>query len=370
MFIVTNREVDESRGDLGAFGSRPNALGPNELRLAEATRSGRTWRVRVLPDQISDAMAREVGLVREVDPATGQKKPIYASRYVARKLLARVNPSMAGGRGAGRNLVLFVHGFNNDVKAVLDRAEQMEKNYGVEVVPFTWPANGGGVHGVASYKSDKRDALASTGALDRVLGRLHDYLQEIHAEHVRHIEREADRRFPDDAEKWDRFFTSQAERWCPFSVSMVLHSMGNYLYKHLLKSSTYRGNLLIFDNVALIAADTNSAGHPEWVDEIQCRGRVFITLNEKDGALLASRLKMGEQQKARLGHFPYGLTARRAVYVDVTGAAHVGDSHAYFEGAPLRNARIRRFFDEAFNGQAAEARLHYDVARNMYRFRA
>ena len=30
---------------------------------------------------------------------------------------------------------------------------------------------------------------------------------------------------------------------------------------------------------------------------------------------------------------------------------------------------IRRFFDEAFNGAAAERRLHYDVARNMYRFR-
>lgn len=370
MFIVTNREVDESRSDLSAFGSRPNALGPNELRLAEATRRGRTWRVRILPDQITTAMAAEVGLEPEVDPTTGASKPIYASRYVARKLLMRVNPSAANRTGARKNLVLFVHGFNNDVKAVLDRAEEMASNYDVEVVPFTWPANGGGAHGVASYKSDKRDALASTGALDRVLARMHEYLAEIHAEHVRHIELEADRRYPDDAEKWDRFFSSQAERSCPISVSMALHSMGNYLFKHLLKSSTYRGNLLIFDNVLVIAADTNSAGHSEWVNDIQCRGRVFITINEKDGALLASRLKMGEQQKARLGHYPYGLTAQRAVYVDFSGEPHVGDSHAYFEGGALRNARVRRFFAEAFNGQAAETRLHFDIARNMYRFRA
>ena len=85
------------------------------------------------------------------------------------------------------------------------------------------------------------------------------------------------------------------------------------------------------------------------------RGRIFITINEQDGALLASRMKMGEEQKVRLGHYPYLLTSQRAVYVDFTKEAHVGDSHAYFEGAVLTNERIRRFFDEAFNGAAAEA---------------
>jgi esterase/lipase superfamily enzyme len=369
MFIVTNREVDGSRTDLKAFGSKPNSLGPNELRLAEATRAGKKWRVKVLPDEITKAMAKEVGLQQEIDPRTNKPKPIFASRYVVRKVLARVNPAMVGGRAKGRNLVFFVHGFNNDVEAVLDRAEQLEKNYGVEVIPFTWPANGGGVHGVVSYKSDKRDALASTGALDRCLGKLDDYLQEIHKEHVRNVEREANKRFPGDAERWDRFFTAQAERWCPFSVNMMLHSMGNYLFKHLLKSSTYRGNLLVFDNVVLAAADTNNEAHAEWVDRIQCRRRIFITINEKDGALLASRMKMGEQQKARLGHYPYQLSSQRAVYVDFTKEANVGDSHAYFEGSALRNDRIRRFFREAINGTPAEGRLHYDVARNIYRFR-
>ena len=369
MFLVTNRELDEKRNDLAAFGSNPNSLGPNELRLIEAKRAGKKWRVKVLPNEISDAMATEVGLVREIDAQTGKPKPVFASRYVARKVLARVNPAMVGGRGKGRSLVFFVHGYNNDVEAVLDRAELLEKNYGVEVIPFTWPANGGGVHGVVSYKSDKRDALASTGALDRCLGKFDDYLQQIHEEHVRNVEREADKRFPHDAEKWDRFFSAQAERWCPFSVNMILHSMGNYLFKHLLKSSSYRGNLLLFDNVVLAAADANNEAHAEWIDRIQCRGRIFVTINEKDGALLASRLKMGEQQKARLGHYPYGLNSERAVYVDFTREPKVGDAHAYFEGDALQNDRIRRFFDEAMNGKRAEQRLHYDVARNMYRFK-
>lgn len=378
MFIVTNREVDESKTSVqGAFKSRPNALGPNELRLAEAVRARGKWRVHVLPDEITDAMAAEVGLARETDPATGKLKPIYASSYVARRIQARVNPGVADGdgkgKGKGRNLVFFVHGFNNDVESVLDRAERIEQTYGVEVLPFTWPANGGGAHGVASYKSDKRDALASTGALDRCLGRLEEVLHAIHEDHVKRVEALANQRFGVgdniDAEQWDRFFSEHANQWCPFTINMMLHSMGNYLFKHLLKSSVYRGNRLLFDNVLMVAADANNDCHAEWVDCIQCRGRIYITINELDSALNASRMKLGEQQKARLGQYPHKLESRQAVYVDFTGHAFVGNSHAYFEGDALKNERVKAFFHGALNGKYAECDLRFDVGRNMYRLR-
>jgi esterase/lipase superfamily enzyme len=368
MFIVSNRETNDQRNDLKAFGSKPNSLGPNELRLAEATRVGKNWRINILPDKITDAMAKEVGLQAEIDAETNEPKTLFASRYVARKLLFRANPALNGAREGGRNLVFFVHGFNNDLEAVLDRAENLEKSFGVEVLPFTWPANGGGIHGVTSYKSDKRDVLVSTGALDRCFGKIFDCLHDIHREHIRNIQSEAAKRFPTDAEKQDRFLSVQAEERCSFTVNLLLHSMGNYLFKNLLKSSNYRGDLLIFDNVIMAAADTNNEGHAEWVDRIQCRGRAFITINEKDGALRASRIKMGEQQKARLGHYPFQLTSRRATYVNFTDAQNVGDSHAYFEGEPIKNGQVMKFFADALNGASAERELNFDLASNMYHF--
>jgi esterase/lipase superfamily enzyme len=366
MFIVTNREVDESQSTPElAFGSRPNSKGPNELRLAWAERKGtsKSWHIQLLPDEISDAMATEVGL-----PLPSQtKEKTFASRYVARKLQRAVNPASQGAKGSGRNVLFFVHGFNNDVPAVLDRAESLANTYGVEVVPFSWPANGGGVKGVASYKSDKRDALASVGALDRAIARLAELLKELHADHVARTEAEAFKRHGDNAEKWDRFFSAQAHKWCPFRVNMMLHSMGNYVFKHLLKSSSYRGDALVFDNVVMVAADTNHASHAEWVDRIECRGRIFVTINERDSALAASRMKLGEQQRARLGHTSHGLNASKAVYVDFTDQSHVSDSHAYFEGKPLRNAAVKTFFHQALNGEFAEAGLPFDSARNLYR---
>ncbi|MBR0567479.1 alpha/beta hydrolase [Azoarcus sp. L1K30] len=383
MFIVTNREVDETKTTVkDAFKPYANARGPNELRLAEAVRDGSQWRIRILPDEITDEMAAEVGLTHEIDPDTGDRKPLYASAYVARRIVERVNPRMLGGKekpkgkakSKGRNLVFFVHGFNNNVEAVLDRAEQLEQLYGVEVLPFTWPANGGGVKGVVSYLSDKRDALASTGAFDRCLGKLEDILNRIHEEHVQRVEALANARYANkdkpgliDAEQWDNFFTRESQKWCPFSVSMMLHSMGNYLFKQLLKSTVYRGNRLLFDNVVMVAADANNENHAEWVDRIQCRGRIFITINERDSALLASRMKVGEQQLARLGHYPYKLDSRQAVYVDFTNQPHVGSEHAYFEGDPVKNPQVKQFFDEALNGEFAESGLKFDIGRNMYR---
>jgi esterase/lipase superfamily enzyme len=358
MFIITNRRVHETKSDLDAFGSEPSEKGPNELRLAEAERSGGSWRIKILPDKVSAADAAAASLAPRLD-ASGNPLPFVASQLVARRLIDRLEK-------LDRNLVLFVHGYNNDLKAVLNRAQAFEDAYKVEVLVFTWPANGGGIVGAASYKSDKRDAIASIGGFSRVLLKLADYLDDFNRERIKKIEEEATRRFPDDDEKWNRFFATAAEKGCPFTVNLVLHSMGNYLFKHVMQSSVLRVDRLTFDNIILVAADVNNDGHADWVDLIQCRNRVYITINEDDVALRASRVKAGEEQRARLGHYPYNLYAQRAVYVDFTGATHVGDSHAYFEGKPLNNRAVKKFFQQAFGGERAEEALEYQTARRLY----
>jgi esterase/lipase superfamily enzyme len=361
MYIVTNRIVDESENnEKDAFGKKP-AAGPNELRLAEVTREGNSWHVDVLPDQITPRMATSVGL----DP----KNNYPASAYVARKLLERCSGSGGGAKSpkAGKNLLLFVHGYNNDMTDVLDRAEKLEMNYGVEVVCFSWPANGGGLPGVLSYKSDKRDALASIGALDRVLEKMEGLLKEFNDQYVAELEAKAEKKFADNAEAWDRYFAKEVHKRCPFTINLMLHSMGNYLFKHLLKSATYSADHLLFDNVVMVAADTNNDGHAEWVDRIQSRNRVYITINEKDSALKASRMKMGEKQQARLGHYLRKLDSKVATYVDFTDQPHVGDSHAYFEGSAIANKKVEAFFKSILSGEIGEESARFDSARNVYR---
>jgi esterase/lipase superfamily enzyme len=356
MLIITNRRVREGKSTVNsAFGKKP-AEGPNELRLAHASRKNKKWHIDVLPDLVTPTG-------KKASSQQHDSNTLFASDYVARQLIERLNTA-----GQGKHLLLYVHGFNNDLESVLNRAEKLQQNYNLEVVVFSWPANGGGAQGVLSYRSDKRDALASVGALNRVLERLQTIVQQQHAEFIEKLEQETEAKYGQNAEKWDRYFAAAVAARCPFTINLMLHSMGNYLYKHLLSSSVYNGNQLIFDNIVMVAADTNNEHHARWVENIQCRNRLYITLNEDDSALRASRMKMGEQQKARLGHYIRRLDAKTATYINFTGQQHVGSSHAYFEGDAIDNTKVRSFFQQAFTGQTAEDSLSYDPARNLYTF--
>ena len=365
LFVVTNREVDNRRQGANKLGKKLNPKGPNELRIAEAVKRNGSWEIAVLPDTISPAMKREVGIET--------RETVYASEYLARRLLACVNPPRArehgikGARGKGRDLLLFVHGFNNDAQAILERAGKLERLYGVEVVAFSWPADGGGLPGVVSYKSDKRDAKASIGALDRTLEAMGRLLGAFNDDYVASVKAEAARKFPDDPERQVHSVDRLCARACPFTINALFHSMGNYLYKHLLFSTSSQGTGLLFDNVILASADTNNENHAAWVDRINCRNRVFITINEGDFALRTARVKGGEEQKARLGHYPHRLNSHQAVYIQVSDAGHVGSSHAYFEGRPVSNrGQLWKFFNAAFRGEKAEKNLQYELATNMY----
>jgi esterase/lipase superfamily enzyme len=120
-------------------------------------------------------------------------------------------------------------------------------------------------------------------------------------------------------------------------------------------------------DLVLAAADANNEEHARWVDKIRARRRVYVTINEDDKALQVSRLKAGEEQQARLGHYPFNLHAKHAAYVQFTDASKVGSSHAYFEGKPLQNPKVRRFFRAVLNGKRGDRHLVFDPASNTFR---
>lgn len=372
MFFVTNREVREDAKGFAKLGPRINPKGPAELRMVEVERAAGQWNVQILPDEITPAMRRAVKL--PVARAGETQPPVYASEYVFRRLMQSIAPPAArAGKGAarGRDILLFVHGFNNDFEEVAKRCFGFADSFpNLEVVAFTWPANGGGIKGVPDYLEDKRDAQASVVAFDRVLARMHALLAKARTDMLEQARLHAARQFPGNAERQRAYLARRSETDCPFSVNLLLHSMGNYLFERTLKSSALRGATLLFDNVVMAAADVNNPDHSEWVEQVQVRNRLYVTINEDDMALRASRMKGGDEQLARLGHYPYNLAARNTVYVDFTGVPHVGGSHAYFEGKPLANGKVKRFFQSALAGGRAEedAGLVYDASRNLHLF--
>ncbi|MCP5157454.1 MAG: alpha/beta hydrolase [Ectothiorhodospiraceae bacterium] len=364
MYVVTNRNVVAGASGLDMLGDVPSQEGPNELRLLRIERTGRvrnrSWRVELLDDRLETAEVAAIDA--EFELGLDRQQPYFASLRAAADLVRTA-------RASNRPIVLFVHGFNNDVEAVLERAANLERNFKVQVVPFCWPANGGGSDrrvGVLDYKSDKRDARASAGALERTVAKIGAYLTLFNAGARERLLAEASARHPRDTEQRTALFARLMARHCPAEMNLMAHSMGNYVLKHMLAPRSSEGTRRVFGNVLLCAADTNNAGHASWLERIDCRGRVYVTINMRDYALSASMLKAGEEQLPRLGAHLAGLDAGNAVYVDFTGAEAVDDSHAYFEDRALTNPAVEGFFSRALTGARAEEGLEYSAPSNVW----
>ena len=359
MFIITNRVVNEEETGLDAFGKEPNPAGPNELRIVEVTGTTQ-FKVNVLADKLKQTEVE--ALVEKYKLTIDVNKPWYASLSVACELFTRAIDEE-------KQILLFVHGYNNDIKDVLRTANELEELYDVIVVPFSWPANGGGkVSGTAAYLSDKDDARSSATALHRTVQKVQYYHQLLTENVKENFLQEALDRHPDNRELAQALFTRNMEQRCKATLNLLCHSMGNYVLKYASKpgNSSLRG--LVFDNIGLVAADANNPGHESWVQSLPTRNRLYVVINENDSALKWSRRKPGDEQKERLGQHLRNLSASNAYYIDITRNRGVGGEHSYFKAKTVNaNSTLKRIFMRIFEGGKAEQALTYHSDINVYR---
>ena len=360
MFIITNRTLSRHR-TLRAFGKQPNASGPNELRLAEVTKSGRSWRVKPIRDRLSKNEVKSLKSRFGLDIDITQ--PWHGSLKIACEVFDRA-------RKENRSILFFVHGYNNDVRDVLNAAIELESLYDVIVVPFTWPANGGGaISGTASYLSDKADARVSAGALNRAIGKIQQFHLMLSQTVQKKYQKVAQERHPNNPTEAATLYTRLIEKDCSSKMSLLCHSMGNYVLKHTLATSENATSKLVFDNICLVAADANNHKHSDWIGKLDVRKRIYVIINEDDYALKVSRIKPGQEQRARLGHYTKNLASPNAHYIDVTDVEHVGSDHGYFKGNAVRKNRdLWNLFREMFRGNVVEHTLQYHADNNSYRF--
>lgn len=359
MYIATNRRINESAKGLGIFGSMPNEQGPNELRLVKVSRSGSKFQAEVLKDKLT---AEEVAALNqkyklEIDLS----KEWFASLQVACEIMEEAQRQK-------KHVLFYVHGYNNDVNNVVKTAMALESLYNVIVVPFTWPANGGGpISGTAAYLNDKRDARVSADALNRFIQKILQYHLLLTETRSLQLWDRADKKFPDNPDAARNYYVELQDKECQITLNLLCHSMGNYVLKYALMPGNSDAAGLVFDNVALVAADTNNPKHEQWLERIQVRKRLYVIINENDFALNWSRRKPGEAQLARLGHYLKNLVARNAHYLDVTQAGRVKSEHAYFQGTPVqKNPELKIMFERVFEGGVAEIGLDYRADINAY----
>ena len=194
---------------------------------------------------------------------------------------------------------------------------------------FSWPSNPGGFIPI-EYQRARAISESSAIALDRTF------------------------------EAMGRYFREVREEPCEVSFNLLVHSLGNYLFEHFIRSPILAGETRFFDNIILNAADVDLLGHSEWIDKIQYSLRVYITINERDRVLDASDAINID----RLGNTVRDLKSERAIYMDLTHGQDVGKKHQHFGTTALANENVKTFFDAAFAGLPAQDALGEAVRFN------
>lgn len=362
MYVVTNRDLSSKKGGLEIMSQFPNAEGPNNLRLVKISKLGRKYSVEVLDEGLTKT--RQAQLMKKYGLTETDLKDKFRSLDVADELFTRALDQK-------RHILIFVHGYNNDIGDVLKTAEKLESLYKVVVVPFSWPANGGGpLSGTAAYLSDKRDARVSTGAFDRFLEKVDEYHSIFTFLQKQDMWAKAREKFPSNPQEARVEYSRLQDKVCKVSINLLCHSMGNYLLKYATTPSASKMRKLIFDNVCMVAADANNKNHRSWVEGMQTRSGTYVVINENDAALKWSRRKPGEEQLARLGHHLKALNAENASYLNVTTASFVDEEHSYFKDKPVdKNKNLLKMFADLFEGRKPDSWMKYRPDINAYELR-
>ncbi len=359
MFIVTNRKISKKKGGFEIFKKTPNAKGPNELRLLELVDENNKKSFTLLNDKLSKKRVKSINANYNLGLNTKENYP--ASLDVACKIFDEA-------KSKNKHILVYVHGYNNDMKDIVTTAQKLEKAYNIIVVIFSWPANGGGFFsGTAQYLGDKSDARVSTGALNSFLNKLHQYHSMLTSAEVDALWEKAKNKYEDNYEEARGEYAKMQQKLCRVNISLLCHSMGNYVLKYATIPSDTQLTKPIFENVCLVAADVNNKNHAQWVQKIEARSNIYVVINQNDSALKWSRVKPGKAQHARLGHYIKSLDAPNATYIDVTKAKGVDDEHSYFKDRPVNeNAKLRTLFSDLFEGRKAEEKLEYKADLNAY----
>lgn len=144
---------------------------------------------------------------------------------------------------AERHLSLFIHGYNNSWDEAAQRYQQLIKTLytgkdplGVLVL-VSWPSNGS----VAGYLPDREDAREGAIILSELFVKLHD--------HVRSMQILASK-------------TNDPSKLCRAKISVIAHSMGNYVMQKALAVTSKRLNnpslITLIHQLVMVSADVDN----------------------------------------------------------------------------------------------------------------
>lgn len=208
---------------------------------------------------------------------------------------------------------VLLHGFHQDVNETIKKAQFLVDHQGVNVVLFSWPSHPDPVKSfdASTLKDYIRDyvktvlfKLGRPSLATLFVGELGKWLRDFVSNYVP-ARNNAEASTTDFYNALEMLHKNLLPRVPGNKVSLLVHSMGNYLLQNTINDKRYLP--MKFTNIILHQADVEASTHAAWVPKLtsSATGGVYITVNVFDYVLAASnilhRYRLGNKNVERLG---------------------------------------------------------------------
>lgn len=254
-------------------------------------------------------------------------------------------------------VLVYLHGNNNSPSTCFTRCQQLEDQYGVAVIGYSWTSEGFLPNGEdqAGLDTSNPETDKDEDALSKVESK--ESLQEgwIARKARRYGQAKLNAQYSGNSfARFLRLVAAARLGTLKQKVSLAAHSLGCHFLYHSVDEQDAEASLSAMYNVVLIAGCTDASKHASWVGQIKPLLKVYITYTKADSVLSAARVI---DKGIKLGTAPLDgrLLGPKYRYVDFEGAFKMKfGAHRYFvaDNRKKLSKEARTLFQRIFSSGA------------------
>lgn len=293
-----------------------------------------------------------------VQPASGSgwKVSKHQSELSDTAALEALTAVMSG----DKPVLVYLHGNNNSPATCFSRCQQLEDQYEVAVIGFSWASEGflpngqdqAGPDTAKPNGEEDEDTLSNIDTKDKlkdgwIARKARCYGQaKLNAQHSK-----------DSLARFLRLVAAARLGTMKQKVSLAAHSLGCHFLHYSVNEQDAEAALSAMHNVVLLAGCTGAAKHTGWVGQIHPISKVYIAYTKADSVLFAASLIDGD---IKLGTSPGDerLIGSKYRYIDFEGANKMKiGAHRYFVADPGK--KLSKYAKNLFT-RVFRSELDYD----------
>jgi len=324
MLIFTNRDLDATSSTASALRDvfTPFFDTLNSVEVQQAA-NGNGWKVSQQGPELGDEAALE-----KIETVLSGDKPV----------------------------LVYLHGNNTAPANCFLRSQQLEAQYGVAVIAYSWTSEGflpngedqAGMDLSKPKSDDDEDALADVKSRED--------LKEgwIARKARRYNQAKQNAQYSKDSlARFLRLVAAARLGKLKQKVSFAAHSLGCHFLHYTINEQDAEASLSAMHNVILMAGCTGAAKHTAWVGQIHPLLKVYITYTRPDAVLAAATVVDGDL-KLGTSWGDERMAGPKYRYIDFENAKKMkANAHRYFvadPGKPL-SKHAKELFTRVFTSQ-------------------